>query len=235
MTVSIVLPTFNEAGNIVRLVSEIHRALDGRCALEIIVVDDNSPDGTYQLVRDTFADDRAVKAILRTTDRGFAKSIRRGIEAATGEYVVVMDTDLTHDPAEIPRLLHIAEIYDIASGSRFCAGGNMQDTAHYLASLLYNWYIRVLLRTQVQDNLGGFFAMKRSRLFELPFDMIFYGYGEYFIRLLYYAQRRGFSLVEIPATYQARTAGRSKSNFVKMLFTYSRAAVDLRVASWRVR
>jgi dolichol-phosphate mannosyltransferase len=142
-----------------------------------------------------------------------------------------MDTDLTHDPAEIPRLLHVVHVYDIASGSRFCAGGNMQDTPHYLASLLYNWYIRVIIRTQIQDNLGGYFAIRRSRILELPFDRIFFGYGEYFIRLLYYAQRRGFTVVEIPAHYRARTAGRSKSNFFKMLFSYSKAAIALRIGS----
>jgi dolichol-phosphate mannosyltransferase len=231
MKVSVILPTFNEAGNIVGLIREIQQRIPPAWDSEIIVVDDNSPDGTYQLARDAFATEGTVRAVLRTIDRGFAKSIRHGIELATGDCVIVMDTDFTHDPAEIPRLLHVLGMYDVVSGSRFCAGGNMQDTAHYIASLLYNWWIRVILNTQIQDNLGGYFALKRSRLLELPFDKIFYGYGEYYIRLLHYAQKRGFSIVEIPAKYRSRTAGKSKSTFVKMLYSYSRAAIRLRFAS----
>ena len=231
MKVSVVLPTYNEAGNIVRLVREIKRMVPPAWEPEILVVDDNSPDGTYQLAQDAFATDPTVRTVLRTTDRGFAKSIRHGIEVATGDSVIVMDTDFTHDPAEIPRLLHVLEVYDIVSGSRFCAGGNMQDAMHYLSSLLFNWWIRIILKTQIQDNLGGYFAVRRARLRELPFDNIFFGYGEYYIRLLHYAQKRGYTIVEIPATYRARTAGKSKSPFLKMLFWYSRAAIRLRIAT----
>lgn len=228
MKVSVILPTYNEAGNIVRLVEEIASRIPADWEPEILVVDDNSPDGTYRVASERFAGDAGVRTILRTKDRGFAKSIRHGIESATGDYVVVMDTDLTHDPAEIPCMLHVAAVYDIVSGSRFCAGGNMQDTKHYLASLLYNWFIRIILRTQVQDNLGGYWVMKRSELMALPFDEIFYGYGEYFFRLLHFAQKRGLRIVEIPTLYRARTYGSSKSNFLKMLFTYSRAALAVR-------
>jgi dolichol-phosphate mannosyltransferase len=141
-----------------------------------------------------------------------------------------MDTDFTHDPIEIPRMLHIARIYDIVSGSRFCAGGNMQDKKHYLASLAYNWLLRALLRTQLQDNLGGYFVMKRDRILSLPLDQIFYGYGEYFFRLLYFAQRRGLKVIEIPAIYRVRTYGSSKSSFLRMLFSYSRAAILLKTS-----
>lgn len=210
---------------------EIQRHVPQGWDAEILVVDDNSPDGTYALAAREFAGDGTVRVILRTTDRGFAKSIRHGIEAATGDCVVVMDTDFTHDPVEIPRLLHVLEMYDIVSGSRFCAGGSMQDSAHYIASLLYNWYIRVIIRTQIQDNLGGFFAMKRSRLLELPLDEIFFGYGEYYIRLLHFAQQRKFTFVELPAHYRIRVHGSSKSSFWKMFFTYSRAAIKLRFRS----
>ena len=85
-----------------------------------------------------------------------------------------------------------------------------------------------MLRTQVQDNLGGYFAMKREKLLALPLDEIFYGYGEYFFRLMYFAQRSGLKVVEIPALYRVRSHGASKSNFLGMLFSYSRAALSLR-------
>jgi dolichol-phosphate mannosyltransferase len=231
VTVSIVLPTYNESGNIVGLIEEIIRRIPPGWAHEIIVVDDNSPDGTYDLVRGTFAGNAAVVPVLRTTDRGFARSIRTGIERATGDQILVMDTDFTHDPVEIPRLLHVAQVYDIVSGSRFSPGGNMQDRPHYLASLAYNWLMRILLRTQVQDNLGGYFTMSRRKLLSLPLDAIFFGYGDYFFRLLFFAQRARLTIVEIPAVYQVRHKGVSKSNFFGMLWSYTAAVVKLRLSA----
>ncbi len=230
--VSVVLPTYNEGGNIVALVQAILQIIPAGYSTEIVVVDDNSPDGTYAKVVETFAADTRVVPILRTSDRGFAKSIRTGIERATGDKVIVMDTDFTHDPVEIPRLLHVAQVYDMVSASRFCPGGAMQDLQHYLASLAFNWFLRVLLRTQVQDNLGGYFVLDRKALDGLPFDRIFHGYGEYYFRLLHFVQQRGCSIVEIPAIYRVRTSGQSKSTFLKMLFTYSLAALRLRLTDW---
>lgn len=104
----------------------------------------------------------------------------------------------------------------------------MQDVAHYIASMLYNWVLRVVLRTQVQDNLGGYFTIRRAAIGRLPLDQIFFGYGEYFFRLLHHAQRQGMSIVEIPAVYRIRHAGKSKSNFGKILFTYTIEAIRLK-------
>lgn len=154
MKLSVILPTYNEAENIVELINTIIRNIPSYCGYEIIVVDDNSPDGTYLAVQDSFKDNEAIIALLRTTERGLAKSIRAGIERARGDQVLVMDTDFTHDPIEVRKMLHVGQVYDIVSASRFCQGGNMQDTQHYLASLVYNWMLRIILRTQIQDNLG---------------------------------------------------------------------------------
>jgi len=231
MKVSIILPTYNEAGNIIELVRQITYTIPSNWEYEIIVVDDNSPDHTFQIVQDAFKDQESVIPILRTTDRGFAKSIRTGIEKARGDNILVMDTDFTHDPIEIPRLLHVGEVYDLVSGSRFCAGGNMQDVHHYLASMLFNWFMRIVLRTQVQDNLGGYFTISKKKLELMPFDRIFFGYGDYFFRLLHYAQSQGMTIVEIPAQYRARQKGASKSNFIKMLFSYTHAMLKLKMDS----
>ncbi len=230
MKVSVILPTYNEAENIVELVQAIIQNVPPGWEHEVIVVDDNSPDKTWQRVHDCFKDDPSVVPILRTVDRGFAKSIRAGIERAQGEQILVMDSDFTHDPVEIPKMLHVGQVYDIVSGSRFAPGGNMQDVQHYLASMLYNWFMRILLRTQVQDNLGGFFTISRRNLERLPFDLIFFGYGDYFFRLLHYAQKEGMTIVEIPALYRTRRKGQSKSNFLGMLRSYTSAVLALRLA-----
>jgi dolichol-phosphate mannosyltransferase len=231
MKVSVILPTYNEADNIVELIRQIALNIPSNWEYEIIVVDDNSPDHTYQVVQEAFKGQEYVIPVLRTTDRGFAKSIRTGVEKAQGDKILVMDTDFTHDPLEIPKLLHVSEVFDIVSGSRFCAGGNMQDVQHYLASMFYNWLMRIVLRTQVQDNLGGYFIVSRKKLVLLPFDRIFFGYGDYFFRLLHYAEKRGMTIVEIPAQYRIRQKGTSKSNFMRMLFSYTRAMVKLKIDS----
>ena len=229
MKVSVILPTYNEAGNIVELINQIIQSIPSDWGYEIIAVDDNSPDQTHQIVRNAFADNKNVVPVLRTKDRGFAFSIRCGIERATGNQILVMDTDFTHDPAEIPKLLHVGKIYDIVSASRFCAGGNMQDLRHYLASMGYNWFMRIILRTQVQDNLGGYFTITKNKLEQLPYDLVFFGYGDYFFRLLHYAQKMAMTIVEIPAQYRTRKEGASKSNFLKMLFAYTRAMLLLKL------
>lgn len=229
--VSIILPTYNEANNIVELIKEIEKSMSFWPNYEIIVIDDNSPDNTLQLVKDSFRDDNKIVTILRTSDRGLAKSIREGIERSTGDQIVIMDTDFTHDPEEIPKLIHVGQIYDIVSASRFSPGGHMQDTGHYIGSLLYNWLMRIVLRTQIQDNLGGYFTIKTEKLRLLPFDLIFFGYGDYFFRLLHYAQYNKFSIVEIPAIYCSRTKGTSKSSYYKMLLNYTKSMILLKISS----
>jgi len=233
MKVSVILPTYEEAGNIVDLIRAIIESFPAGWEHEIVVADDNSPDQTFEVVKAAFEGNPGVVPLLRTTDRGLAKAIRAGIEVSRGEQILVMDSDFTHDPVEIPKLLHVAEKYDIVSASRFCPGGNMQDTKHYLASLLFNWFVRGVIRTQVQDNLGGYFTMSRRNLDLLPWDRIFFGYGDYFFRLLHHAQQRGLSIVEVPARYRVRRRGDSKSNFGKLLVDYTAAVIQLRVRGHR--
>ncbi|HSM05497.1 MAG TPA: glycosyltransferase [Longimicrobiales bacterium] len=228
MNLSIILPTYNEAENIVPLVRALMSEVPKGLTYEIIVVDDDSPDGTFQAVRDAFPGPPVV-SVLRTEDRGLARSIRAGMERSTGKLVLVMDTDFTHDPGLLPTMLHLGRAYDVVVGSRFCPGGGMQDVPHYLASMAYNWMLRVLLRTQIQDSLSGFFTIRRGTLERLPFDEIFFGYGDYFFRLLFYVQRRGASVIEMPVVYDTRRKGRSKSVFWKLVFSYSAAALKLRL------
>ncbi len=231
--VSVVLPTYNEAGHIVDLVQRVIENIPAGWEYEILVVDDSSPDRTLEVVTSAYRNNPAVVPILRTTDRGFAKSIRAGIERASGNQIIVMDSDFTHDPIEIPKLLQVGTVYDVVSGSRFCAGGRMVDTAHYLASMLYNWFVRVVIRTQIQDNLGGYFTIKADKLRHLPYDLIFFGYGEYFFRLLHYAQRAQLTIVEIPAQYLPRLTGNSKSRFGRMLWSYTIAVFRLKLRAAR--
>jgi dolichol-phosphate mannosyltransferase len=225
--VSVILPTYNEAGNIVDLVTAIKKEIPAGWTREILVVDDNSRDKTLDLVREAYAHDSEVKTVLRTSDRGLAASIRTGIDAASGDFLLVMDTDFTHRPEEIPGMLHVVQIADLVSGSRFCPGGKMADTAHYMASFIYNLLVRVVIRTQIQDNLGGVWIARTELIRRLPFDEIFFGYGDYYIRLLHFAQYAGLKVIELPSQYCERNSGTSKSNFLKLLFQYSAMVLKL--------
>lgn len=239
-SVSVILPTYRERDNIVPLIEAIEEHLDPLgLALEIIVVDDNSPDGTAQVVSERFGADSRVRLSVRKDERGLATAILHGLRQATGDVVVVMDTDFNHDPAMLPQMVKFLEYYDIVIGSRFTMGGGMEDQGRYYASFLYNLFIRLVLRTQVQDNLSGFFAMMRHKLFQLDVDAIFQGYGEYFMRLLFLAWAAHLTLLEVPVFYQLRRHGESKSRFGQMVCNYTLAALRMRFSGrglpWTLR
>ena len=227
MQISIILPTYNEKDNIVRLVEAI-KNLNIEQTFEILIIDDNSPDGTYQFSKDKLSDDKNIKIVLRKNIRGLAFSIKEGIEKSLGDHVIVMDTDFTHDPILIKKMISLRSQYEIISGSRYVTGGFMENQLHGKLSYYYNIMLKFILKTKVNDNLGGYFLIKRNLLNKLEFDKIFYGYGDYFFRLLYFSKNKNAKIIEIPAVYKQRIYGKSKSNFLAMLFKYFYAAVKLR-------
>ncbi len=102
----------------------------------------------------------------------------------------------------------------------------MTDRSHYIASFLYNVMLRLVLRTQVQDNLGGFWVARREYVCRFDPDLIFQGYGDYYFRLLKSVRGIGGVILEVPSNYAARREGVSKSSFFKMLFTYLASALS---------
>lgn len=244
--VSIVLPTYNERDNIADLIDTIAAILGPQgLHYEVLTVDDSSPDGTADFVRSRYSlDDHdtarlpgtatshgTLRLFVRTHNKGLANSIRDGLIAARGRTLVVMDTDFNHDPVLIPQMVDLLRYYDLVIGSRFVMRGGMEDARRYRYSLLYNYFIRFLLQTQIQDNLSGFFAVRRDRFFELEprFDRIFYGYGDYFIRLLLVAWRSNWKILEVPVFYILRRHGDSKTGFWRILRDYTLAVFDLRL------
>ncbi len=235
--ISVILPTFNERDSIVLLIEEIGRILrNSRYDYEIIVVDDNSPDGTFQLVRDTFASDRFVKPLLRVHEKGLASAILHGIRNASGDIVAVMDTDFNHPPQLLPLMITITGYVDIAVGSRYVIGGGMETSrARYLGSKLFNKFIHYLLGVQTTDNLSGFFCFRKSILEGIRCESVFYGYGDYFIRFLYLVQKKKCPIIEIPVVYKDRQGGLSKTNLRKELFRYTSTVLRIRFGLWNER
>jgi dolichol-phosphate mannosyltransferase len=228
---AVILPTYNECDNIVELIQALHSHLERQgFDYEVVVVDDNSPDGTARVVREAFGNDGRVRLFVRNDERGLATAIRHGIERSEGDIIVVMDTDFNHDPKAVPQLIKLLEYYDVVIGSRFVMGGGMEDHFRYLSSFIYNMLIRLLFQTQIQDNLSGFFAVYRRKLEEMNmWDSIFYGYGDYFIRFLMVAWKRRFAMLEIPVYYRLRMRGHSKTQFVRIFIQYTISILKLRL------
>jgi dolichol-phosphate mannosyltransferase len=229
--VSVVLPTYNERDGIVELINEVLAVSRAkRLDIEVVVVDDDSPDGTAAHLMDVFHGEAAVRVGVRHGERGLASAIRRGIAEARGDVVVVMDSDGNHDPALLPLMVRCAEDFDVVIGSRYVLGGGMPYSAvRYWGSYAFNIMIRTVLGLRIHDNLSGYLAFRRSLLDRLDADRIFYGYGDYAIRFLRQLVRRGGRVLEIPTVYGLRKGGESKTRVLAYLWTYLASVVRLRL------
>ena len=225
--VSVVLPTYNEAGNIERLIAALSESLKGH-AFEIVVVDDSSTDGTGAII-DRYAKKNVV-AVHRSGIRGIFSALMDGIRLSRGEVVVIMDADFSHPPRIVPELVREIKNFDLVSGSRFVSGAGIEAPfSRKFATLALNFACRFLLGTNILDSTGGFHAIKKKKLNEIAFRYPSI-WGEFDMELLYVARKKGFKIKEIPFTYKFREEGTSKSsNLLKYGWVYLSRAVQLRL------
>lgn len=204
--VSIILATFNERDNILDTIRNIFKHVPD--PVEIIVVDDDSPDQTWRLVEDLR--DRRVILIRRHGTRGLASAFMRGIVESRGDIVGWMDADMCMPPELLPVMIDRLAACDVAIGSRYAPGG--RDLRHPLrvtASRLINGLAALVLGHGIRDYDSGFVVLRRS-----VFDIVLplpTGYGEYFIEFVYGCCRKGLRVCEVPYTFVDRTTGLSKS------------------------
>jgi len=214
--VSVILPTYNEAPNIGRLIQAI--LAHASRPTEVLVVDDDSPDGTWRLAEELGATDPRVRVIRRIGRRGLTSAIQEGIDHTVGQVVVWLDCDFSMPPELIPTLVDqvVVDGYDAAVGSRFAPGGSakkdVQDTRDswlgVALSNVLNLALRVWLTPSFYDYTSGFIACRRAILDEIRLRG---DYGEYFIDLIYRAIRRGYRVIEVPYICVPRAAGESKT------------------------
>ncbi len=214
--VSVILPTYNEAPNIVPLIRDIQSCLAH--PVEIVVVDDDSPDGTWRLVEEVAASDPSVRCIRRIGRRGLTGAIQEGIDDSRGDPVVWMDCDFSMPPQLVPLLVDavLVEGHDLAVGSRFVGGGSAKkgvsgsgDSALAVAlSSVLNRALQLWLHTSFRDYTSGFIAIRRPVLESIR---LCGDYGEYFIDLIYRAIRKGYTWIEIPYVCVPRRFGESKT------------------------
>lgn len=216
--VSVVMPTYKEAGHIQALIQETQAALQAASVgqYEIIVVDDDSPDLTWQIAADTSGINASRLVVLRRTEGpGLTASLRDGIAAARYDVVVWMDCDFSHPPDRIPQLLFMLDQgYDVVVNSRYAVGGGEDrggkgGTTQLFLSRLLNWGIRFMLKPSFSDYTSGFVAARRSVLQAHPLKG---DYGEYFIDFIYSVLRGGrFRVCELPYVAPPRRSGESKT------------------------
>lgn len=212
--VSVILPTYNEKDNVLPLILDIQSQLNNQ-EYEIIVVDDDSPDGTWRIVQELEEKDDRIHILRRCGRSGLASAISEGIELSSGDVVVWMDADLSMPPEKIRDLLGEIDDCDISVGSRYVPGGGMviieksQDSLlAMLLSLVMNIVIQRILDPSFKDYTSGFVAVRRRVLedIELRGD-----YGEYFIDFIYRAIKKGYRITEVPYVCGARKYGVSKT------------------------
>ena len=211
LDLSIVVPAFNEAGNVLELVARLDGVLAGR-RWEVVVVDDDSPDGTAGLVRALAARDPRVRILQRIGRRGLSTACIEGMLATAGPCIAVMDADLQHDEALLPRMLELLARgeADVVVGSRYVAGGGLGEwpQPRREMSRVATRLARLILREEIADPMSGFFMLRREVLEQRV--RLLSGLGFKILLDLLTATRGPLRVVELPFEFRARHAGASK-------------------------
>ncbi len=226
---TVVIPTYNERENIGELIQRILEMSRFR----VLVVDDNSPDGTAEVVAALAADEPRVGLLLRPEKRGLGSAYVAGFRRALAEgaaFICEMDADFSHDPSYLPQLLAAAETrYDLALGSRYVPGGGTTDWGiiRQLISRGGNLYARAILGLPVMDATGGFRCYRRRVLETINLDDIQSNGYAFQIELVYRTMRAGFRIGELPIIFPDRRVGRSKMS--------RRIVLEALINVWRLR
>jgi dolichol-phosphate mannosyltransferase len=208
----VIVPTFNEIGNITKL---IPRILEQDQGIDVLVVDDNSPDGTAAAVESIAKKNSRVRLISRSGKMGLGTAYTTGFRyARKHSYSIIfeMDADFSHDPKEIPRFLKEIRTNDLVLGSRYVRGVNVVNwpMSRLLLSWLANLYTRIVTGLPVRDATGGYKCFRRKVLEAIDFDRIRSDGYAFQIEMTFKAFKKGFRVIEIPIVFVDRAVGDSK-------------------------
>jgi dolichol-phosphate mannosyltransferase len=239
MKAAVMIPTYNEAGNLTALVDRIlslentpELKQSGVDRILMVVVDDNSPDGTGTIADALAAQHPSSIHIIHRTERGRGSAGIAGFKYILTQdidYILEMDADLSHDPADIPRLIAVAQDYDIAIGSRRVRGGSMGSRNLYRMCVTTgaSLYACLMLGWGIKEWHSGYKCYRKKVLASLDFDKFLsqgYSIG---METVYRAVKKGYTVKEIPIIFRERTQGRSKFS-VKEILVYFKMV-------WKIR
>ena len=230
-SLSVVIPTYNEEGNMENVVSKVKEVLgktEFKDSFEIVVVDDNSKDKTPEII------DRLAKKpgfiALHRKKRGIFTAVLDGIAVSNGKYVLTMDADLSHPPELIPKMLSYIDSHNMVIGSRYTKGGRMASSfTRRLGGFVLNRLCGILIGVPVKDLGGNFRLFKKSDFSKIKFKYPC-SFAEFGHELFYRSQKLGFKVKEVPFTYKDRKAGVSKIGNLplKQAMHYIKRALELR-------
>ncbi|HYG97299.1 MAG TPA: polyprenol monophosphomannose synthase [Solirubrobacterales bacterium] len=209
----LVLPTYNEADNLEPICAAALASLPD--SAHLLVVDDNSPDGTGRIADRLAAAEPRIEVLNRPRKEGlgaaYIAGFRRVLAAGAG-FVLQMDSDFSHDPGDLPRLLEAAQRADVAIGSRYVAGGGIENWSALRQAISRGGsaYARLVLGVAVRDLTGGFKCFRREVLESIDLDAVDSRGYAFQVEMTYRALRAGFDVVEVPIVFHERRAGSSK-------------------------
>lgn len=222
MNLQVVLPTYNEAENLGPMIEALLALEMPDTQLSVLVVDDNSPDGTGEIADglcETYAG--RVRVLHRPGKQGLGKAYRAGFVEALqngAQAILQMDCDFSHQPKYIPTLVEALKNADVVLGSRFVKGGSVDEKWSWWRKLL-SWfansvYIRLILHVPVRDMTGGFKLWRRETLIGLGLDRVWSNGYIFQAEMTYLAYKLGYLIKEVPIYFPDRTRGQSKMSFV---------------------
>jgi dolichol-phosphate mannosyltransferase len=209
----LVLPTYEEATNIERLVEQACGKLPA--AAQVLIVDDNSRDGTGEIAARLSEENEAIHFLHRPRKEGlgpaYIAGFRRALAGGAG-FVIEMDSDFSHEPAYLPRLLEAAERADVVIGSRYVPGGGVSDWGPLRRAISRGGsaYAQLVLGIGVRDLTGGFKCFRREVLEAIDLDAVRARGYAFQVEITYRAIELGFDVVEVPIVFRDRQAGASK-------------------------
>ena len=226
----VIVPTYNEKENIADLVQQI---LELPINARVIVVDDNSPDGTGQIADQLAAQTARVSVIHRPGKLGLGTAYIAGFNKALAEgadRLITMDADFSHNPSYIPELAALADFYHITIGSRYIPEGGVKnwELRRRFLSWGANAFARTVLRLKAKDCTAGFRCYHREVLLNIDLDRIFSNGYSFLVEMLFKCQRVGYTVGEIPIIFANRERGASKIShreIYKAMYTVARLAV----------
>jgi len=208
----VIVPTFNETENIRDLITQI---LQQPISVEVLVVDDKSPDGTAEVVNEMRTQDKRIHLVIREKREGLGKAYISGFKYALQQPVdniITMDGDFSHDPTYLPDIVQSLDHYEVVIGSRYTPEGGTRNWGwkRRFQSRWANRYARMMLSLSVHDCTAGFRGYRRNVLETIEYMNVFSNGYSFLVETLYLCSKRGFNIHEIPIIFVERRAGSSK-------------------------